>query len=164
MHAQRIPPHITTPFDDSAAMRLQRMGLLTPDNTPDERIIRPLAYVSAGLYYGQLCNSVPQYCILKSHKAAVFPSLPWPSVSVICEFFKMTEWRKNAVKKKKNFSKSWPKQITSNGVFSKRERESPFPAAKEDDALKLPRNQKERVLHIFDSYCKKILRQENVDM
>lgn len=63
---------ITTPFDDSAAMRLQRMGLLTPDNTPDERIIRPLAYVSAGLYYDQLCDSVPQYCILKSHKAAVF--------------------------------------------------------------------------------------------
>ena len=59
---------ITTPFDDSAAMRLQRMGLLTPD----ERIIRPLAYVSAGLYYDQLCDSVPQYCILKSHKAAVF--------------------------------------------------------------------------------------------
>lgn len=76
----------------------------------------------------------------------------------------MTEWRKNAVKKKKNFSKSWPKRITSNGVFSKRERENPFPAAKEDDALKLPWNQKERVLHIFDSYCKKILRQENVDM
>ena len=48
---------ITTPFDDSAAMRLQRMGLLTPD----ERIIRPLAYVSAGLYYDQLCDSVPQY-------------------------------------------------------------------------------------------------------
>ena len=81
---------------------------------------------------------LPQYCILKSHKAAVFPSLPWPSVSVICEFFKMTEWRKNAVKKKKNFSKSWPKRLTSNGVFSKRERENPFPAAKEDDALKLP--------------------------
>ena len=67
---------------------------------------------------------LPQYCILKSHKAAVFPSLPWPSVSVICEFFKMTEWRKNAVKKKKNFSKSWPKRPTSNGVFSKRERET----------------------------------------
>lgn len=49
-------------------MRLQRMGLLTPD----ERIIRPLAYVSAGLYYDQLCDSVPQYCILKSHKASVF--------------------------------------------------------------------------------------------
>lgn len=48
---------------------------------------------------------LPQYCILKSHKAAVFPSLPWPSVSVICEFFKMTKWRKNAVKKKKNFQK-----------------------------------------------------------
>lgn len=30
MHAQRMPPHITTPFDDSAAMRLRRMGLLTP--------------------------------------------------------------------------------------------------------------------------------------
>lgn len=53
-------------------MRLQRMGLLTLDNTPDERIIRPLAYVSVGLYYDQLCDSVPQYCILKSHKAAVF--------------------------------------------------------------------------------------------
>ena len=64
----------------------------------------------------------------------------------------------------KNFSKSWPKRLTSNGVFSKKERENPFPAAKEDDALKLPWNQKERVLHIFDSYCKKILRQENVDM
>ena len=51
---------ITTPFDDSAAMRLQRMGLLTPD----ERIIRPLAYVSAGLYYDQLCDSVPQYLSL----------------------------------------------------------------------------------------------------
>ena len=72
MHAQRMPPHITTPFDDSAAVRLRRMGLLTPDGTPDERIIRPLAYVSAGLYYDQLCDSVPQYCILKSHKAAVF--------------------------------------------------------------------------------------------
>lgn len=46
MHAQRMPPHITTPFDDSAAMRLRRMGLLTPDGTPDESIIRPLAYVS----------------------------------------------------------------------------------------------------------------------
>ena len=30
--------------------------------------------------------------------------------------------------------------------------------------MKLPWNQKERVLHIFDSYCKKILRQKNVDM
>lgn len=49
MHAQRMPPHITTPFDDSAAMRLRRMGLLTPDGTPDESVIRPLAYVSAGL-------------------------------------------------------------------------------------------------------------------
>ena len=58
MHAQRMPPHITTPFDDSAAMRLRRMGLLTPDGTPDERIIQPLAYVSAGLYYDQLCDSV----------------------------------------------------------------------------------------------------------
>ena len=66
--------------------------------------------------------------------------------------------------KEEKFSKSWPKRLTSNGVFSKRERESPFPAAKEDDALKLPWNQKERVLHIFDSYCKKILRQENVDV
>ena len=59
MHAQRMPPHITTPFDDSAAMRLRRMGLLTPDGTPDESIIRPLAYVSAGLYYDQRCDSVP---------------------------------------------------------------------------------------------------------
>ena len=60
----------------------------------------------------------------------------------------------------KNFSKSWPKRLTSNGVFSKKEKENPFPAAKEDDALKLPWNQKESVRHIFDSYCKKILRQE----
>ena len=30
--------------------------------------------------------------------------------------------------------------------------------------MKLPWNQKERDLHIFNSYCKKILRQENVDM
>lgn len=64
MHAQRMPPHITTPFDDSAAMRLRRMGLLTPDGTPDERTIRPLAYVSAGLYYDQLCDSV------ESHESA----------------------------------------------------------------------------------------------
>lgn len=64
MHAQRMPPHITTPFDDSAAMRLRRMGLLTPNGTPDERIIRPLAYVSAGLYYDQLCDSV------ESHESA----------------------------------------------------------------------------------------------
>ena len=64
----------------------------------------------------------------------------------------------------KNFSKSWPKRPTSNGVFSKRERENPFPAAKEDDALKLPWNQKESVRHIFDSYCKKKLRLENADM
>lgn len=64
MHAQRMPPHITTPFDDSAAMRLRRMGLLTPDGTPDEHIIRPLAYVSAGLYYDQLCDSV------ESHESA----------------------------------------------------------------------------------------------
>lgn len=67
-------------------------------------------------------------------------------------------------KTKKNFSKSWPKRPTSNGVFSKRKRENPFPAAKEDDALKLPWNQKESVRHIFDSYCKKILRQENANM
>lgn len=64
MHAQRMPPHITTPFDDSAAMRLRRMGLLTPDGTPDEHIIRPLAYASAGLYYDQLCDSV------ESHESA----------------------------------------------------------------------------------------------
>ena len=64
MHAQRMPPHITTPFDDSAAMRLRRMGLLTQDGMPDERIIRPLAYVSAGLYYDQLCDSV------ESHESA----------------------------------------------------------------------------------------------
>lgn len=38
MHAQRMPPHITTPFDDSAAMRLRRMGLLTPDGTPDDAL------------------------------------------------------------------------------------------------------------------------------
>jgi len=30
--------------------------------------------------------------------------------------------------------------------------------------LKLPWNHKESVRHIFDSYCKKILRQENADM
>ena len=30
--------------------------------------------------------------------------------------------------------------------------------------MKLPWNQKEIVRHIFDSYCKKILRQENADM
>ena len=64
MHAQRMPPHITTPFDDSAAVRLRRMGLLTPNGTPDERIIQPLAYVSAGLYYDQLCDSV------ESHESA----------------------------------------------------------------------------------------------
>ena len=29
MHAQRMPPHITTPFDDSAAMRLRRMAAHT---------------------------------------------------------------------------------------------------------------------------------------
>ena len=62
MHAQRMPPHITTPFDDSAAMRLRRMGLLTPDGTPDERIIRPLAYgwldtASGSINYGT--NGMP---------------------------------------------------------------------------------------------------------
>lgn len=121
--------------------------------------------IKGGVKFSRLLLSIYRSTAYSSHtKLPFFPSLPWPSVSVICEFFKMTEWRKNAVKKKKNFSKSWPKRITSNGVFSKRERENPFPAAKEDDALKLPWNQKERVLHIFDSYCKKILRQENVDM
>ena len=30
--------------------------------------------------------------------------------------------------------------------------------------MKLPWNQKESVRHIFDSYCKKILRQENADI
>ena len=34
------------------------------DPTPDERIIQPLAYVSAGLYYDQLCDSV------ESHESA----------------------------------------------------------------------------------------------
>lgn len=45
-----------------------------------------------------------------------------------------------------------------------RGKERTLPEAKEDDGLKLLRNQKESVRHIFDSYCKKILRQENVDM
>lgn len=40
--------------------------------------------------------------------------------------------------KEEKFFKKLAKRITSNGVFSKRERENPFPAAKEDDALKLP--------------------------
>lgn len=61
MHTQSMPPHITTPFDDSAIMRLRRMGLLMPDGTPDERMIQPLACVSAGLYYDQLCDSVESY-------------------------------------------------------------------------------------------------------
>lgn len=60
--------------------------------------------------------------------------------------------------------KSWPKQPLPNGVFSEREGEKPFPIAKEGDGLKLPWDQKESVRHIFDSYCKKILRQENADM
>ena len=45
-----------------------------------------------------------------------------------------------------------------------RGKERTLPETKEDDELKLPWNQKESVRHIFDSYCKKILRQENVDM
>lgn len=48
------------------------------------------------------------------------------------------------MKKKKNFSKSWPKRLTSNGVFSKRERENPFPAAKEEDALKTLSKKKQK--------------------
>lgn len=72
----------------------------------------------------------------------------------------MKKTKKNFLK---NFSKSWPKWPASNGVFSERE-ERTLPETKEDDELKLPWNQKESVRHIFDSYCKKILRQENVDM
>lgn len=45
-----------------------------------------------------------------------------------------------------------------------RGKERTLPEAKEDDGLKLPWNQKESVRHIFDSYCKKILRQENANM
>ena len=63
-----------------------------------------------------------------------------------------------------NFPQSWPKQPLPNGVFSEREGKEPFPVAKEGDGLKLPWDQKESVRHIFDSYCKKILRQENADM
>ena len=49
---------------------------------------------------------MPSPCGYSSHpKLPFFLSLPWPSVSVICEFFKMTEWRKNAVKKEKFFKK-----------------------------------------------------------
>lgn len=60
--------------------------------------------------------------------------------------------------------KSWPKQPLLNGVFSERNRENPFLTRKEGDDLKLPWNQEESVRHIFDSYCKKILRQKNTDM
>ena len=114
------------------------MGLLTPDNTPDERIIRPLAYVSAGLYYDQLCDSVPQYCILKSHKAAVFSLAAVALRFSHLRIFQNDGMEEKRREKEEKFSKSWPKRITSNGVFSKRERENPFPAAKEEDALKLP--------------------------
>lgn len=103
---------------------------------------------------------LPQYCILKSHKAAIFPLAAVALRFRHLRIFQNDEMEEKRREKEEKFSKSWPKRLTSNGVFSKRERESPFPAAKEDDALKLPWNQKERVLHIFDSYCKKILRQE----
>lgn len=58
MYAQRTPSQIAMPFDDSATVRLRRMGLLTAEGTSNERIIEPLAYVSAGLYYDQLCDAV----------------------------------------------------------------------------------------------------------
>ena len=102
--------------------------------------------------------------MLKSPKAAIFSLAAVALRFHHLRIFQNDEMEEKRREKEKNFSKSWPKRLTSNGVFSKRERENPFPAAKEDDALKLPWNQKERVLHIFDSYCKKILRQENADM
>lgn len=85
--------------------------------------------------------------------------------STLSWFLRMMEWGKSVVKNtKKRVSNNWPKLSSTNRVFGEREREKTFRAAKEDDGLKLLRNQKESVRHIFDSYCKKILRQENAGM
>ena len=55
--------------------------------------------IKGGVEISRLLLSIYCSTAYSSHpKLPFFPSLPWPSVSVICEFFKMTEWRKNAVK------------------------------------------------------------------
>ena len=43
-----------SPFDDSAGVRLRRMGLLREDGTPDQQRIKVLGEVFAGQFYDDL--------------------------------------------------------------------------------------------------------------
>lgn len=53
-------------------------------------------------------------------KAVVFPSLPGPSVSVICEFFKMTEWRKQHREKcEEKFFEKFFKKLAKTAHFKR---------------------------------------------
>ena len=53
-------------------------------------------------------------------KAVVFPSLPGPSVSVICEFFKMTEWRKQHREKcEEKFFEEFFKKLAKTARFKR---------------------------------------------
>lgn len=52
-------PMMPGPFDDSAAARQIRMGLLKRDGTPDQDSIAVLSRVFAGLLFDDLCESSP---------------------------------------------------------------------------------------------------------
>ena len=45
-----------SPFDDSAAERLRRMGLLTESGAPDRDAAAVAAHLYAGLFYDSLCD------------------------------------------------------------------------------------------------------------
>lgn len=49
----------TTPFDAAGALRRKQMGLLLPNGKPNEAAVDVVAHVYAGLFYGYLCEVLP---------------------------------------------------------------------------------------------------------
>ncbi len=52
---------IPNPFDDSAATRLARMGLIKPDGSQNEDALEVLARVYAALFFDRLCDSFADF-------------------------------------------------------------------------------------------------------
>lgn len=49
--------NLSTPFDDSAPRRLQRMGLLTAEGIPNQEALAAIERLYAGLFYDALCDA-----------------------------------------------------------------------------------------------------------
>lgn len=61
------------------------------------------------------------------------------------------------------FAKSLAKSIFQNGIVSEREKNTALRVRKEVNSMELSSSQKETIRHQFDSFCKKVLREEYRD-